>query len=78
MKDKTKKSRHTYLHSKHPWFLQKIFRDRLAHIIHCSISHVDNRATLLGGILQGETLTVCFNDLSVFTEVEIPKPFVSK
>lgn len=31
-----------------------------------------------GGILQGETLTVCFNDLSVFTEVEIPKPFVSK
>lgn len=43
------------------------------------ISHVDNRATLLGGILQGETLlTVCFNDLSVFTKVEIPKLFVSK
>lgn len=41
--------------------------------IHCSIAHVDNRATLLGGILQVEALlTVCFNDLSVFTDVEIP------
>lgn len=42
------------------------------------MSHVDNRATLLRGSLRGETLTVCINDLLVFTEVEMPKLFVSK